>query len=218
MLLPQLLSSGWNAPGFAQPLSVSTPGPSLRGDRLQGPVRSIAIDSTGHHMVTSGVDGEVKVWDVRTFKPLHHYFSRAPATSLDISQQGLLAVGFGSKVQVQGVQPMFPVSCPLVLPALQSSEAYIDPLAGLEGRAVEEAAVAVHELCRPRCPAELPLLPLRGDQPHRPCPWRGERLKSRACSHCITSESCRCLAGCAGHWPWRRRVNDAGAWGWGAQL
>ena len=100
----------------AQPPLVSTPGSSLIGDWLKGPVRSIAIDSTGHHMVTSGVDGEVKVWDVRTFKPLHHYFSRAPATSLDISQQGLLAVGFGSKVQVQGMQTTFPVPCPLAQP------------------------------------------------------------------------------------------------------
>lgn len=63
----------------------------------------IAIDSIGRHMVTSGVDGRVKVWDVRTFKPLQSYFSRAPATSLDISQQGLLAVGFGRKVNVSPI-------------------------------------------------------------------------------------------------------------------
>jgi U3 small nucleolar RNA-associated protein 7 len=64
-------------------------------------VKSIAFDTMGHKMATAGVDGQVKVWDVRTFKPVHSYFSHAPATSLEISQQGLLAVGFGSRVQVR---------------------------------------------------------------------------------------------------------------------
>jgi U3 small nucleolar RNA-associated protein 7 len=48
-----------------------------------------------------GVDGQVKVWDVRTFKPLHAYFANAPATTLDISQKGLLAVGQGRRLQVR---------------------------------------------------------------------------------------------------------------------
>ncbi len=42
----------------------------------------------------------MKVWDVRTFKQLHAYFSYSPATSLAISQRGLLAVGYGRRVQV----------------------------------------------------------------------------------------------------------------------
>jgi len=66
---------------------------------LQGPVTSVAFDGMGRKMATAGVDGQVRVWDVRTFKPLHSYFSHAPATSLEISQQGLLAVGFGTRVQ-----------------------------------------------------------------------------------------------------------------------
>ena len=37
---------------------------------------------------------------MRTFKPLHSYFAYSPATTLDISQRGLLAVGYGRKVQV----------------------------------------------------------------------------------------------------------------------
>ena len=41
---------------------------------------------------------------MRTFKPLHSYFSYSPATSLDISQKGLMAVGYGSKVQVRVVR------------------------------------------------------------------------------------------------------------------
>ena len=43
---------------------------------------------------------QVKVWDVRTFKPVHQYFTATPATSMHLSQKGLLAVGYGSHVQV----------------------------------------------------------------------------------------------------------------------
>jgi U3 small nucleolar RNA-associated protein 7 len=48
----------------------------------------------------TGVDRQVKVWDVRTFKPLHAYFANSPATSLDISQRGILAVGQGRRLQL----------------------------------------------------------------------------------------------------------------------
>ena len=61
---------------------------------------SIAVDSVGQKMATAGVDGDVRIWDIRNFKPIHTYFSHAPASNLEISQQGLLAVGFGSRVQV----------------------------------------------------------------------------------------------------------------------
>lgn len=53
-------------------------------------------------LVCAGVDNQVKVWDIRMLKPLHEYFSYSPATTLDISQRGLLAVGYGRKVQVRG--------------------------------------------------------------------------------------------------------------------
>lgn len=42
----------------------------------------------------------MKVWDIRTFKPLHAYFANSPATSLDISQRGILAVGQGRRLQL----------------------------------------------------------------------------------------------------------------------
>ena len=67
---------------------------------LQGSVKSLAADATGHHLVTTGTDSQVSVWDLRTFKPLHSYFSRAPAEWCDISQRGVLAVGWGRKVSV----------------------------------------------------------------------------------------------------------------------
>ncbi|KAF8069492.1 utp7 [Scenedesmus sp. PABB004] len=66
----------------------------------RGAVRALAVDPTGHQLVTAGVDCQVKVWDVRTYKPLHAYFANAPPTSLDVSQRGLLAVAQGARVQV----------------------------------------------------------------------------------------------------------------------
>lgn len=58
------------------------------------------IDITGRYMVTSGMDGQVKVWDIRTYKELQSYFTVRPATTIDISDVGLLGVGFGPHVQV----------------------------------------------------------------------------------------------------------------------
>ncbi len=78
---------------------------------MQGPVRALATDPQGMHMVTAGADGQVKVWDVRKLQPMHAYFSRAPADALDISQRGLLAVGFGRNVQV-GLNAPFCVQRP----------------------------------------------------------------------------------------------------------
>ena len=51
-------------------------------------------------MVTGGLDGRMKVFDIRTFKPLHQYHTLTPAKSLSISQKGLLAVGYGPHVAV----------------------------------------------------------------------------------------------------------------------
>ncbi len=62
----------------------------------------LAFDSTGRHMATVGAEGQLKVWDMRMLRPLHSYLCHRPATTLDISQRGLLAVGFGRRIQVRG--------------------------------------------------------------------------------------------------------------------
>ncbi|KAJ2759247.1 putative U3 small nucleolar RNA-associated protein 7, partial [Coemansia nantahalensis] len=64
----------------------------------RGPVQAVAVD--GVHLATSGLDGRVKVWDVRALKELHEYVTARPAQSLDISQRGLLAAGCGPHVVV----------------------------------------------------------------------------------------------------------------------
>ena len=48
------------------------------------PVSALGVDLAGRYMVTAGMDSRVKVWDVRTFKPLHDYFSTSPVHTLDI--------------------------------------------------------------------------------------------------------------------------------------
>ena len=58
------------------------------------------------YLATAGLDCQLKVWDVRTFKPLHEYFTAAPAVDIDISQRDMLAVAYGSRVQVGVCDPI----------------------------------------------------------------------------------------------------------------
>ncbi|XP_071384661.1 WD repeat-containing protein 46 [Centroberyx affinis] len=66
----------------------------------QGGVRSVTADKTGTYMVTSGMDKKLKVYDIRAFKPLQSYFLPAGASSLSLSQRGLLSAATGDIVQV----------------------------------------------------------------------------------------------------------------------
>ena len=54
-------------------------------------------------MATSGLDGQMKIWDVRTYKQLQGYYTPTPASCLTISQKGMLAVGFGPNIQVPDI-------------------------------------------------------------------------------------------------------------------
>lgn len=70
----------------------------------RGPVTALAVDGTGRYMVTAGADARMKVWDIRAFRddPVYSYFTPTPASSMDISQRGMLAVSFGCHTQVWG--------------------------------------------------------------------------------------------------------------------
>lgn len=64
-----------------------------------GPVNDIAIHQNGITMVTTGVDQTIKIWDARMWKETHRYKSLYfPATSIDISQRGVLGVAHGPHV------------------------------------------------------------------------------------------------------------------------
>ncbi|CAI5459803.1 unnamed protein product [Closterium sp. Yama58-4] len=65
------------------------------------PLTAIATDvSSGRYLVTAGMEGRVRVWDVRTLRELHSYVSPSPARTVALSQRDMLAVGFGSAVEV----------------------------------------------------------------------------------------------------------------------
>lgn len=66
----------------------------------RGPVTSVAVDREGRYMVTGGQDRKMSVWDLRMYKEVHYYWTPLPATSMDISDTGLLSVGWGTHVTV----------------------------------------------------------------------------------------------------------------------
>ena len=65
-----------------------------------GAVRSIAVDRSGHYMLTAGQDSRLKLWDVRALKEVHNYSTRQPATSISISDRGLAAVVTNTSVTI----------------------------------------------------------------------------------------------------------------------
>ncbi|KAL8901923.1 MAG: hypothetical protein Q9207_004964 [Kuettlingeria erythrocarpa] len=66
----------------------------------RGPVRSAAIDRSGHYMVSTGADMKMSVWDIRQFREVNNYFLRQPGTSVQISDRDLTGVGWGTQVSV----------------------------------------------------------------------------------------------------------------------
>ncbi|XP_056279763.1 WD repeat-containing protein 46 [Pseudoliparis swirei] len=86
-----------------------------------GGVRSIAVDKTGTYMVTSGMDKKLKVYDIRTFKPLKSYFLPAGASCLSLSQRGLLSAATGDIVQVYRDVWSAPVTKPYMAHRVQKT-------------------------------------------------------------------------------------------------
>lgn len=65
-----------------------------------GAVRSIAVDRSGHYMLTGGQDSRLKLWDVRALKEVHSYSTRQPATSISVSDRGLAAIATNTSVTI----------------------------------------------------------------------------------------------------------------------
>jgi len=74
--------------------------PVLKISCHRGSIQTITNDPTGNIIVTTGFDCQIKVWDIRTFKILHQYFSKSLIKSSKISQNGLLALACGNHVQI----------------------------------------------------------------------------------------------------------------------
>jgi U3 small nucleolar RNA-associated protein 7 len=67
----------------------------------KSPLTSIAVDPTGRYIVTSSMDARYKIWDIRkTYQSVDSYVSPKSISTMDISQSGLLSVGFGHNIQV----------------------------------------------------------------------------------------------------------------------
>lgn len=66
----------------------------------KSPVTDLAIDNSGRYMATAGLDGFMKVWDLRKYACIHAFKPRHPVLSLDISDTGLIAMGVGRQAQV----------------------------------------------------------------------------------------------------------------------
>ncbi|RPB20283.1 U3 small nucleolar RNA-associated protein 7 [Terfezia boudieri ATCC MYA-4762] len=74
--------------------------PLVRMLTNHGPITSVAVDREGRYMVTGGADRKMSVWDVRMYKEVHYYLTPLPVMSMDISDTGLLGVGWGTHVMV----------------------------------------------------------------------------------------------------------------------
>ncbi|ERE92021.1 WD repeat-containing protein 46 [Cricetulus griseus] len=67
----------------------------------RGAVRAVAVDSTGTYMATSGLDHQLKIFDLRgTFQPLSARTLPQGAGHVAFSQRGLLAAGMGDVVNI----------------------------------------------------------------------------------------------------------------------
>ena len=63
-------------------------------------ISSIAVQKDGNYMVTTGNDGLMKIWDLRTYKKLYDYWNPKQAKTIYISQRKLLAVSNGNILMV----------------------------------------------------------------------------------------------------------------------
>lgn len=66
----------------------------------KAPILAMDVDRSGKYAVTSGLDGQVKIWDLRTYKLLHEYFTVRPCHTIDISDSGMMALGYGPHIQI----------------------------------------------------------------------------------------------------------------------
>ncbi|PWN40318.1 BING4CT-domain-containing protein [Ceraceosorus guamensis] len=78
--------------------------PAIKMLAHRGPLSAISLSTQnqGRDMATSGLDGSVKVWDIRMLGrgALREWQSRKPASDLKYSQRGLLGVAWGSHVSI----------------------------------------------------------------------------------------------------------------------
>lgn len=78
----------------------SMPEPLVKIQACRGPVRGLAVNRDGRYMAVCGADKTMKIWDIRKFKPLQTYHTPTQANTVDISDTGLISVGWGPHVSI----------------------------------------------------------------------------------------------------------------------
>lgn len=66
----------------------------------RGPIKSLSVDQTGKYLATAGLDGQLKIWDIRTYKELDSYYTPTPASYISYSQTGLLSSASNGRVVI----------------------------------------------------------------------------------------------------------------------
>jgi U3 small nucleolar RNA-associated protein 7 len=74
--------------------------PLVKMQAAGGPIRSLAVNRDGRYMALLGTDKTVKIWDIRKFEELDSYATPTQANSVDISDTGLVSVGWGPHVTI----------------------------------------------------------------------------------------------------------------------
>ena len=64
------------------------------------PLTSLSVSHDGNYLLTTAKDSRFKVWDIRTYKMIHDYFSSTPAHASDFSGNGLISLCFNNEVQI----------------------------------------------------------------------------------------------------------------------
>ncbi|KAK0417545.1 hypothetical protein QR680_013073 [Steinernema hermaphroditum] len=66
----------------------------------KAPVQGIAVHHSGNYMATTGMDGFLRIWDLRKQAQMHAYKLARPASSIAMSQKGVVACSLGSLVHI----------------------------------------------------------------------------------------------------------------------
>lgn len=66
----------------------------------KSPLKSLAINTTGNYMITSGLDHLLNVWDMRTYKQLKSIRLKSGAACLAFSQKNYIAAGLKNDIVI----------------------------------------------------------------------------------------------------------------------
>ena len=78
----------------------STPYAHVKLQAHLGSLKALSFDKTGTYLASGGMDGHVKIWDIRMWKELKSWRARNEIKDVEFSDKNLLSVGWGNHVYV----------------------------------------------------------------------------------------------------------------------